>query len=143
MPEGAVHPALRRVLNEAGDPALVDKLTALPGADLTTVLLEVQRRRAGRVTPAQAMRNYGRDRFVGPASVGFGAQRRAEDVMLAALPAGFEALTLATAECAPSGRTGASVSTSNPPGSAASMASSARRCAPKPTDAGPTNRSRP
>jgi hypothetical protein len=93
--EGAVHPALRRVLREAGDPALVDKLTALPGADLTTVLLEVQRRRADRVTPAEVMRNYGRDRFVGPASVGFGAQRRAEDAMLAALPAGFEVLTLA------------------------------------------------
>jgi hypothetical protein len=93
--EGAVHPALRRVLREAGDPALVDKLTALPGADLTTVLLEVQRRRDDRVTPAEVMRNYGRDRFVGPASVGFGAQRRAEDAMLAALPAGFEVLTLA------------------------------------------------
>jgi len=95
VPEGAVHPALRRVLNEAGDPALVDKLTALAGADLTTVLLEVQRRRAGRITPAEVMRNYGRDRFVGPASVGFGAQRRAEDAMLAALPGGFEVLTLA------------------------------------------------
>lgn len=95
MPEGAVHPALRRVLREAGDPALIDKLAGLPGADLTTVLLEVQRRRAGRVTPAEVMRNYGRDRFVGPASVGFGALRRAEDAMLAALPAGFEVLTLA------------------------------------------------
>jgi hypothetical protein len=95
VPEGAVHPALRRVLREAGDPALVDKLTELPGADLTTVLLEVQRRRADRVTPAEVMRNYGRDRFVAPATVGFGAQRRAEDAMLAALPAGFEVLTLA------------------------------------------------
>ena len=95
MPERAIHPALRRVLQEAGDPALVDKLAALPGSDLTTVLLEVQRRRAERVTPAEVMRNYGRDRFVGPASVGFGAQRRAEDAMLAALPDGFEVLTLA------------------------------------------------
>jgi hypothetical protein len=38
VPEGAGHPALRRVLREVGDPALVDKLTELPGADLTTVL---------------------------------------------------------------------------------------------------------
>jgi hypothetical protein len=89
--EGAVHPALRRVLREAGDAALADKLAALPGSDLTTVLLEVQRRRASRITPAEVMRNYGRDRFAAPAAVGFGSQRRAEDAMLAALPAGFEA----------------------------------------------------
>jgi hypothetical protein len=95
VPEGAVHPALRRVLREAGDPALVDKLAALPGSDLTTVLLEVQRRRADRVSPPEVLRSYGRDRFVGPAAVGFGAQRRAEDAMLAALPGGFEVLTLA------------------------------------------------
>ena len=95
MPDGSIHPALRRVLREAGDPALVDKLTALPGSDLTTVLLEVQRRRAGRVTPAELMRRCGRDRFTAPAAVGFGPQRRAEDAMLAALPAGFEVLTLA------------------------------------------------
>jgi len=72
VPAGAIHPALRRVLREAGDPALVDKLTVLPGSDLTTVLLEVQRRRAGRVTPAEVMRQYGRDRFAAPAAVGFG-----------------------------------------------------------------------
>jgi len=90
-----VHPALRRVLREAGDPALVDTLAALPGSDLTTVLLEVQRRRASRITPAEVMRTYGRDRFAAPAVVGFGPQRRAEDAMLAALPAGFEVLTLA------------------------------------------------
>lgn len=90
-----MHPALRRVLREAGDPALVDTLAALPGSDLTTVLLEVQRRRASRITPAEVMRTYGRDRFAAPAVVGFGPQRRAEDAMLAALPAGFEVLTLA------------------------------------------------
>src|SRR5215831_6371671 len=95
MPEGAAHPALRRVLREAGDPALVARLAALPGADLTTVLLEVQRLRASRVTPAEVMRRYGSDRFVAPARAGFAAQRRAEDEMLASLPGGFEVLTLA------------------------------------------------
>ena len=90
-----VHAALRRVLREVGDPALVDKLAALPGSDLTTVLLEVQGRRAGRVSAPEVLRAYGRDRFVGPAAAGFGAQRRAEDAMLAALPGGFEVLTLA------------------------------------------------
>ncbi|HTS98261.1 MAG TPA: hypothetical protein VMI33_16750 [Streptosporangiaceae bacterium] len=93
--EEASHPALRRVLREAGDPALADKLAALSGTGLTTLLLEVLRRRADLLTPAEVMRRYGSDRFVAPATAGFGAQRRAEDVLLAALPAGFEVLTLA------------------------------------------------
>jgi hypothetical protein len=84
VPEGAGHPALRRVLREAGDPALADKLAALPGSDLTTVLLEVQRRRADRVSAPDVLRSYGRDRFVGLAAAGFGAQRQAEDALLAA-----------------------------------------------------------
>jgi len=89
------HPALQRVLREAGDPALADKLAGLSGTALTTLLLEVMRRRAERLTPADVMRRYGSDRFVAPAAVGFTPLRRAEDAMLAALPQGFEVLTLA------------------------------------------------
>ena len=88
-------PALQRVLREAGDPALAVKLAGLSGTALTTLLLEVLRRQADRLTPADVMRRYGSDRFVAPASLGFAALRRAEDAMLAALPAGFEVLTLA------------------------------------------------
>ena len=88
-------PALQRVLREAGDPALADKLAGLSGTALTTLLLEVLRRQASRLTPAEVMRRYGSDRFVAPAAVDFAALRRAEDGMLAALPAGFEMLTLA------------------------------------------------
>ena len=88
-------PALRRVLRQAGDPALADKLAGLSGTALTTLLLEVLRRQADRLTPADVMRRYGSDRFVAPASLGFAPLRRAEDAMLAALPAGFEVLTLA------------------------------------------------
>jgi hypothetical protein len=88
-------PALRRVLREAGDPALADKLAGLSGTALTTLLLDVLRRQADRLTPADVMRRYGSDRFVAPASLGFAPLRRAEDAMLAALPAGFEVLTLA------------------------------------------------
>jgi hypothetical protein len=89
------HPALQRVLREAGDPALAGKLARLSGTALTTLLLEVLRRQAERLTPADVMRRYGSDRFVAPAAVGFGALRRAEDVMLAGLPPGFEVLALA------------------------------------------------
>jgi hypothetical protein len=89
------HPALQRVLREAGDPALADKLAGLSGTALTTLLLEVMRRQAERLTPADVMRRYGSDRFVAPAAVGFMSLRRAEDAMLAELPQGFEVLTLA------------------------------------------------
>jgi hypothetical protein len=92
VPDDAV---LRRVLARVGGPSLTGRLAALKGTDLVTLLLEVMRRRAAEVTPAEVLRHYGRDRFVGPATVGFAAQRHAEDVMLAALPAGFEVLTLA------------------------------------------------
>jgi hypothetical protein len=88
--------ALRRVLGRAGGPALLDDLSArLSGADLTTVLLEAFRRRAGRLGPAEVMRRYRTDRFVAPGQVSFGALRRAEDAMLTALPAQFDVLTLA------------------------------------------------
>lgn len=64
----------------------------LSGADLTTLLLEVFRRRADRLTPAEVMRRYRSDRFVAPAPTDFTALRRVEDVLLAALPDGFETL---------------------------------------------------
>jgi hypothetical protein len=88
-------PALQRVLREAGDPALADKLAGLSGTALTTLLLEVLRRQASRLSAADVMRRYGTDRFVAPAAMDFAALRRAEDGMLAALPAGFDVLTLA------------------------------------------------
>jgi hypothetical protein len=61
-------PALRQVLAQAGGPELLDLLAEeLTGADLTTLLLEVFRRRADRLTPAEVMRRYRTDRFVTPA----------------------------------------------------------------------------
>jgi len=88
-------PALERVLREAGDPALADRLAGLSGSSLTTLLLEVLWRQASRLTAADVMRRYGTDRFVAPSALDFAALRRAEDGMLAALPAGFDVLTLA------------------------------------------------
>jgi hypothetical protein len=88
--------ALRRVLNAADRTDLLGSLAdRLSGADLTTLLLEVFRRRAERLVPAEVRRRYRSDRFVAPATVDFVALRRAEDAMLGALPPEFEVLTLA------------------------------------------------
>ncbi len=88
--------ALRRVVDETGGPAFLELLAdQVPGTDLTTLLLEVFRRRAARVGPSDVLRRYRTDRFVAPAIVDFAALRRAEDVMLGALPGDFETLVLA------------------------------------------------
>jgi len=92
----SANPALRRVLERVGGSELLDLLAeGLPGADLTTLLLEVFRRRAERISPPEVMRRYRGDRFVSPAPVSFAALRRAEDALFSALPDGFEVLVLA------------------------------------------------
>ncbi|MGW4652397.1 hypothetical protein [Kitasatospora sp. NPDC004289] len=93
---GVDGPALRRVLERAGGPGVLALLAEeLSGADLTTLMLEVYRRRAERTGPAEVMRRYRDDRFVAPAPVGYRELRRAEDRLVAALPEGFEVVTLA------------------------------------------------
>ncbi len=88
--------ALRRVVAEAGGDRVLTALAGgLAGADLTTLLLEVFRRRAGRLSPAQVMHRYRTDRFVATAAVSFAALRRTEDAMLGALPPEFDRLVLA------------------------------------------------
>jgi len=88
--------ALRRVMGGAGGTELLDILAdELSGADLTTLLLEVFRRRAERMRPADVMRRYRTDRFVAPGQVSAAALRRAESAMLGALLPGFELVTLA------------------------------------------------
>lgn len=87
------NPALRRVLERLGGPELLDLLSDdLSGGDLTTLLLEVFRRRADRLAPAEVMRRYRSDRFVAPAPTGFTALRRTEDALISALPDVFEVL---------------------------------------------------
>jgi hypothetical protein len=88
--------ALDRIVAAAGGTALLEVLAdGLSGADLTTLLLEVFRRRAERISAAEIMRRYRTDRFVAPGRVNARALRRAEEVMLGALPPGLEVLTLA------------------------------------------------
>ncbi|HEX3787435.1 MAG TPA: hypothetical protein VHW44_06205 [Pseudonocardiaceae bacterium] len=87
--------ALRRVLRAVGGPAVADRLAALPGADLTTLLLAVSRRRAGALSAADVLRRYRTDRFVGPAALPFRRLRATEDALLSAVPPEFDVLTLA------------------------------------------------
>ncbi|HYK33682.1 MAG TPA: hypothetical protein VEV63_17050, partial [Streptosporangiaceae bacterium] len=87
---------LRRVLGEVGGADLLDVLAVrLSGADLTSLLLEVMRQRADRLSPAEVLRQYRNDRFVSPAATDIRDMRRVEDAMFGALPADFDVLTLA------------------------------------------------
>src|SRR5215472_10831229 len=87
---------LRRVLGDGGGADLLDVLAnRLSGADLTSLLLEVMRRRADRLSPADVLRQYRSDRFVSPASIDVKDLRRVESAMFGALPADFDVMTLA------------------------------------------------
>jgi hypothetical protein len=87
---------LARVLEQAGGAEVLEVLAErLAGADLTTLLLEVQRRRAERLTPTLVLRSYERDRFVAPGTVDLHSLREAEDLLLDALPGGFDQIVLA------------------------------------------------
>jgi hypothetical protein len=89
--------ALGRVVRDAS-PEVLDVLAEhLPGADLTTLLLEVARRRAAKakVAPADVLRARERDRFVAPGPIPWRELRAAEEVVLAALPEAFETIVLA------------------------------------------------
>lgn len=87
--------ALGRVLNEAGGPSIIEILAErLSGADLTTLLLEVVRRRAAKVSPRELLHRHSTDRFVGPAAAPFAPLRRTEDAVLAALSPVWEIVVL-------------------------------------------------
>lgn len=89
-------PALPDVAAALDLPAVLDVLAdRLSGSELTTLLLEAARRRALRVTPAEVMRRYRTDRFVGASPLPALDLRRAEDRLIAALPPSTELVTLA------------------------------------------------
>jgi hypothetical protein len=90
-----LHPAARRVADALGgsdDP--VGTLSAAPGADLTSLLLEVAQRRAASVTGADLVRRLPTDRLVEPGTVDARALHRTIARLLDALPAAFEILEL-------------------------------------------------
>ncbi|MGH3417942.1 MAG: hypothetical protein ACRDSS_15835 [Actinocrinis sp.] len=80
---------------QVGGSGVLERLVGLAGADLNTLLLEVMRRRAARLGPAQVMRRYRDDRFVGPSPVSFAGLREARERLVGALPSSFSVVTLA------------------------------------------------
>ena len=68
-------------------------LAALPGADLTTVQLEVARRRAARLAGPDVLRRHRADRFAASSPLPFALLRRVEDALLAAASS-FDLVTL-------------------------------------------------
>src|ERR1700759_3336007 len=86
--------ALDRLLPAVGGMDTVHRLAALSGSDFTTVMLEVARLRAARATPATLPRRYSSDPFTTPAATPWRTLRRAEEALLACLPADVEMLTL-------------------------------------------------
>ena len=78
-----MHPGVERLVADAD---MADALTALSerisGADLTTLLMEVVRRRAAGVHPNDVLDQYRRDRFVAPAAVDLRRLRSVEDIAI-------------------------------------------------------------
>lgn len=81
-----------RIERATGVPGLAELLAErLAQSDLTALLLEVARRRAGRLEPADVLRQYERDRFVRPAE---DDTSEVERVALSLVPEDFERVDL-------------------------------------------------
>ena len=75
-----------RIEREAGIPGLTALLAELPPTDLQSVLLEVYRRRAGRLKPSAVLADYESNRFVRPVAVSPTELLAWEQVAFAHLP---------------------------------------------------------
>jgi hypothetical protein len=93
-PGPETHPAVRRILTELDDPDLLEELAGLAASDLSSFLLELMRRRVRQIAAPDVLRRYQQDRFVVPAAFPMTALRRVEDAFLAALPEGWDVVTL-------------------------------------------------
>ena len=86
---------IERILRTAGVPNLVDLLALrLSGSDLQSLLLEVYRRRAARRSARNLVEDYERNRFARPSSLDPRRLSSLDHAAFAALPAGFEPITL-------------------------------------------------
>jgi hypothetical protein len=87
------HP-LKRILAHSHDVGLLEVLVGLPGADLTSLLMEVARRRSESLTAPEVLASYRRDRFVRPAAGRLRDLHMVEDVLLSHLPDDWVCLPL-------------------------------------------------
>ncbi|WP_428654289.1 hypothetical protein [Runella sp.] len=62
---------IERIHKEANTADLLPLLTAMPSSDLTSLLMEVMRRKTEQLSPGDLFRNYTSNRFVKPADVDF------------------------------------------------------------------------
>lgn len=90
------NPTLEGLLKKTGDPELLQKLTGkLSLSELTSLLLEVFRAKAQVISPAELLKAYQANRFVGPSEVDAVTFRKLElQVLELARGYGFEALEL-------------------------------------------------
>lgn len=85
---------LERVLRGLGDGELAERLAKLSGSDLTTLLLDVMRRRAERLRPSDVMQQRAKDRFARPSPVPLTVMHDTEARMLEAIPDNVDTVTL-------------------------------------------------
>jgi len=86
---------LERIQREAGGVDLLEILgEQLTPSDLQSLLLEVYRRRAGRMQPAQVLAQYEANRFVRPAAIAPERLLEWEMAAFSHLPPGFDAVEL-------------------------------------------------
>jgi len=83
-----------RILTALGDLHLTEGLAALPGSDLTALLLDVMGRRVAGLSAADVMRQRASDRFVAPGGVDLRTLHATEADLLAALPDAFSTVVL-------------------------------------------------
>ena len=85
---------IQRVLRSLGDRDVSTTLAGLAGADLTTLLLDVFKRRTEDATAAMVMRQRQSDRFVAPSRLDLTALHHTEATLLGALPDRFDTVVL-------------------------------------------------
>jgi hypothetical protein len=88
------HPALKRICEEHGSESLDLLADGLSGADVSTVLLEVARRRAEKRRPSEVLTQYERDRFVRPSTVDGRRMIETEALAIASIEDHFDVITL-------------------------------------------------
>jgi hypothetical protein len=83
-----------RILREAGDPRLAERLERMPAGDLQSLLLAVFKERAAALGPADVLRQYTKSRFVRPTGSARLESLRFETLAFSLLPAGFKPVEL-------------------------------------------------